>query len=98
MMMENHTDDSLFGRYPQDPTGGIATLPRAADPFPGDVDHSGPRAIAAIDGGRLDQFAQAGMVQSSGSDMPLSWSYAQNVGLGDNFFTSLVTASPTPWQ
>jgi phospholipase C len=92
-MMENHSYDSLFGRYPLDPSGGVATLPQAADPFPGDNDHAGARQIAAIDGGRLDEFVQGGLVQYSAADVPTYWSYAQNFGLGDNFFTSMATNS-----
>jgi phospholipase C len=92
-MMENRTYDSLFGRYPLDPNGGVATLPQAADPFPGDIDHSGPHAIASIDGGRMDEFAQAGIVQYGAADVPIYWSYAQNFGLGDNFFSSMAAPS-----
>jgi phospholipase C len=92
-MMENHTYDSLFGRYPLDPSGGVATLPQAADPFPGDNDHTGGRLIAALDSGRLDEFVQAGLVQYSAADVPTYWSYAQNFGLGDNFFSSMATLS-----
>jgi phospholipase C len=92
-MLENRSYDSLFGRYPLDPSGGIATLPQAADPFPGDNDHTGGRLIAALDGGRLDEFVQAGLVQYGVADVPIYWSYAQNFGLGDNFFTSMATLS-----
>src|SRR5262249_12149014 len=89
----NHTYDSLFGRYPLDPDGGIATLPQAADPLPGDINHSGPRALAALDGGRLEQFAQAGIVQYEGTDVPIYRSYAQSFGLGDTFLSSMATES-----
>jgi phospholipase C len=92
-MMENHTYDSLFGRYPLNPNGGVATLPQAANPFPGDIDHTGPRQLALLQDGLLDQVSQAGQVQYFASDVPVYWSYAQNFGLGDNFFSSMATNS-----
>src|SRR5437879_2887893 len=45
IMMENHTFDNMFGQFPG--ANGI-TLPQAPDPQPGDLDHEGAAALAAI--------------------------------------------------
>ena len=90
IMMENHTFDSMFGRFPG--ANGIAE-PRATDPLPSDIDHSGPATIAAIDGGRMDGFSPQGMVQDTQADIPVYWAYATHFGLGDDFFSSVATSS-----
>ncbi len=53
IMMENHSFDNLFGRFP-----GVngAMEPHASNPLEGDNDHTSPAALAAIDGGRMDEF------------------------------------------
>src|SRR6266567_8567094 len=64
IMEENHTFDNYFGNFP-----GVAgtqwgtTEPAAPNPMPHDVLHNGPRAIAAIDGGKMDDFDPLGNVQ-----------------------------------
>jgi phospholipase C len=94
IMMENHTFDNFFGDFP-----GVAGTkwgarePRAPNPMPSDVSHTGPRAIAAIDGGRMDDFDPLGHVQYRRSDIPTYWSYAQHYGLGANFFSDAETSS-----
>lgn len=90
IMMENHSFDSLFGRYP-----GAAgtTLQHAANPLRGDYDHSGPETVAAIDNGKMDGFPTRSYVQYDQSDIPSYWQYAQHFGLGDNFFASITTSS-----
>ena len=90
IMMENHTYDNYFGTFPG---GNGVTLPRATDPAPIDFNHSGAAVAAAIDGGQMDEFQPRGQVQYTQSDIPVYWSYAQNFGLGDNFFTSYATSS-----
>lgn len=92
LMMENRTFDNLFGRFPG--ANGV-TLPQATDPVYRDFDHQGPPVIAAMDGGKMDEFPARGMVQYTQTDIPNYWSYALQYGLGDNFFTS-VAASSTP--
>ena len=103
IMEENHTFDNYFGAFPgvnNNPVGpsgqpwGV-TEPAASDPLPYDLDHSGPRAYGAIDGGKMDNFDPMGDVQYSASDIPTYWSYAQKFGLGENFFTS-ISSSSTP--
>lgn len=89
-MLENHTFDNLFGTFPG--TDGV-TLPQIADPLPGDIPHDSASLNAAIDGGKLDQFFTAGQVQYKQSDIPIFWKYAQQFGLGDNFFSSDATSS-----
>ncbi len=92
LMMENRTFDNLFGQFPK--ANGI-TLPQATDPVYRDFDHQGPPVIAAMDGGKMDEFPARGQVQYTQADIPNYWSYAQHYGLGDDFFTS-VAASSTP--
>jgi phospholipase C len=90
IMMENHTFDNYFGRFPG--ANGVA-LPQAPNPVPSDYNHGSAAAIAAIDGGKMDGFANHGFYQYTQSDIPNYWSYAQQFGLGDNFFTSFSTSS-----
>jgi phospholipase C len=94
IMMENHTMDNYFGDFP-----GVAGTkwgawePQAPNPMPSDVLHTGPRAIAAIDGGRMDDFDPLGRVQYRPSDIPTYWAYARHYGLGVNFFDDAETSS-----
>jgi phospholipase C len=96
IMEENHTFDSYFGDFP-----GVAgtkwgvTEPEAPDPMPHDLNHTGPRAYGAIDDGAMDNFDPLGDVQYKQSDIPTYWAYAENYGLGENFFTS-VEGNSTP--
>jgi phospholipase C len=89
-MMENHTFDNFFGRFPG-ANGVIET--RAPDPIHGDFGHGAGAALAAIDGGRMDQFPERSHIQYTQSDIPNSWTYAQQYGLGDNFFSSIASNS-----
>src|SRR6266568_2028782 len=90
IMLENHGFDNMFGRFPG--ANGI-NEPEAANPLGADLGHGGNVALAAIDGGKMDEFSQFGRVQYGQADLPTYWSYAQQFGLGDNFFSSLATAS-----
>lgn len=85
VMMENHTFDNFFGQFPG--ANGI-TLTPTSNPLRADFDHSGPAFAAAMDGGNMDEFPARSYVQYSQSDIPIYWQYAQQFGLGDNFFTS----------
>jgi phospholipase C len=90
IMEENHTFDNLFGTFPG--ANGV-TLPQAPNPTSGDIDHEGPATLAAIDGGKMDEFNVRGEVQYTQSDIPTYWAYAKQFGLGDNFFSSEAEAS-----
>lgn len=90
IMMENHTFDNYFGTYPG--ANGVVE-PRATNPFYRDFDHNGPPLVAAMDGGKMDEFPARGQVQYTQADIPNYWSYAQHYGLGDNFFTSIASSS-----
>jgi phospholipase C len=90
IMEENHTFDNYFGDYPG--VNGI-TEPGASNPAPHDIDHSGPRAMFAIDGGKMDGFDPLGAVQYKPSDIPVYWAYAQHFGLGENFYTDAASSS-----
>ncbi len=89
IMMENHTFDNMFGRFPG--ANGV-TLPRAGDPTE-DYNHDGPSLLAAMDGGKMDEFPDRGHIQYTQSDIPNYWKYAQQFGLSDDFFTSMATNS-----
>ena len=91
IMEENHTFDSYFGAFPGVTNG--ATLPAASNPLPHDMDHTGPRARFAIDGGAMDGFDPLGMVQYQQSDIPVWWAYAQHFGLSENFYSSAASGS-----
>ncbi len=85
IMEENHTFDNFFGTFPG--VNGI-TEPQAPNPVSSDLDHTGPAELAALDGGKMDQFSYRGQVQYKQSDIPTYWTYAQQFGLSDNFFTA----------
>jgi len=90
IMMENHSFDNLFGQFPK--ANGM-TLPRASNPLRSDYSHTGPATLAALDGGKMDGFPLRSYVQYTQSDIPVYWKYAQQFGLGDNFFASMATSS-----
>ena len=90
IMMENHTFDNFFGQYPG--ANGMKLAP-ATNPPKSDLDHSSPAFNAAMDGGNMDEFPSRGYVQYSQSDIPTYWTYAQQFGLGDNFYSSVASNS-----
>jgi phospholipase C len=73
IMQENHSFDNMFGQFPG--ANGI-TLPRASNPLRSDYDHSGPASLAAMDGGRMDEFLEQDYVQYTKDDIPTYWAYA----------------------
>src|SRR6266567_9379019 len=91
IMMENHTFDNFFGRFPG--ANGDNSLARETDPLLSDYNHGSSAAISYIDGGKMDGFEPHAMYQYTQSDIPNYWSYAQQFGLGDNFFSSYATSS-----
>ncbi len=90
IMLENHTFDNYFGRFPG--VNGI-TLPRASDPVRSDFNHNAAATAAAVDGGKMDGFPVRAQVQYTQSDIPIYWNYATQFGLSDNFFQSMTTSS-----
>ena len=90
IMMENHTFDNYFGTFPG--ANGI-TLPQAPNPLPSDYGHSREGYIAAADGGKMDEFPSRSFIQYKQTDIPIYWNYAEQFGLGDNFFSSIIGAS-----
>lgn len=86
IMMENHTFDNLFGRFPG--ANGMQEA-EAPNPIMTDYDHSSLGLKAWTTGG----YPQTSYVQYGQSDIPTYWSYAQHFGLGDNFFTSIASSS-----
>lgn len=90
IMMENHTFDNFFGQYPG--ANGMVLAP-ASNPLRSDMDHSSPAFNAAMDGGNMDEFPARGYIQYSQSAIPTYWTYAQQFGLSDNFFSSVASNS-----
>jgi phospholipase C len=90
IMMENHTFDNMFGRFPG--ANGIK-LNRAPNPIGTNLDHGAPLLQAAIDGGKMDGWPSRTYIQYVQSDIPTYWDYATHFGLGDNFFSSAATSS-----
>ena len=93
IMEENHTFDNYFGDFPGVGAQYALTEPAASNPAPHDIDHSGPRARFAIDGGKMNGFDPLGDVQYKKSDIPTYWAYAQHYGLGENFYTDAASSS-----
>jgi phospholipase C len=91
IMMENHTFDNFFGRFPG--ATGDPNLPHETDPMISDFNHGSSAALSYIDGGKMDGFEPHAYYQYTQSDIPNYWSYAQHFGLGDNFFSSYPTSS-----
>ena len=109
IVKENHSFDNYFGRYPGAngttqgaiSTGQTLQLIEDPDPLPSGVDpaHGWKAAIAAINGGLMNQFDLETncvlnniyycMGQYFQPDIPNYWLYAQNFTLADNAFTSL---------
>ncbi|MBA3943484.1 MAG: hypothetical protein H0X37_02850 [Herpetosiphonaceae bacterium] len=111
MDKENRTFDNYFGTFPgangtttYTGTDGLRhTLNHQPDHLSGDISHSHPDFINAIDNGKMDKFSQIlGAIQNGvdeadsqlyQEDLPKYWKYAQNFTLTDNFYSSVQGAS-----
>lgn len=111
IVRENHSFDNLFGRFPgadgattaQLPNGKKIPLGHTPDHTLLDISHAGGAAAFAVDGGRMDRFAQLpGAIQNGRdiadsqyyqSDIPAYWSYAQHFTLADHFFSTILGPS-----
>jgi phospholipase C len=91
IMMENHTFDNFFGKFPG--VDGDAKLTHETNPLPSDYNHGSASAYAAINGGKMNGFEKHAYYQYSGNDIPTYWTYAKQFGLSDRFFTSYATSS-----
>jgi phospholipase C len=91
IMMENHSFDNMFGTFPG--ANGRSDLPRASNPIITDLNHDDPSTRSDIDSGAMDGFSSHAYVEYTKADIPNYWSYAQQFGLGDNFFSSDETSS-----
>jgi phospholipase C len=90
VMFENHTFDNFFGNFPG--ANGVQ-MPEAPNPLIEDINHSHCHYVASNNNGLLNGFEASGMVSYSQSDLPILWSYAEQFGLSDNFFTSAASSS-----
>jgi phospholipase C len=90
IMLENHTFDNYFGRFPG--VNGV-TLPRASDPVRSDFNHNAAATNAAVVGGKTYGYPVRSIVQYTPADIPIYWNYATKFGLSDNFFQSMTTSS-----
>ncbi len=91
IMMENHSFDNMFGTFPG--ANGRSDLPQASNPIVTDLNHDDPSTRSSIDNGAMDGFSSHAYVEYTKTDIPNYWSYAQQFGLGDNFFSSDETSS-----
>jgi phospholipase C len=96
VIKENRTYDNMFGRYPRGDgaTHGTTcdgrTIPigRATDREP-DFGHSFTDGIGAVNGGKMDCFAEGSYVSYARADIPNYWEYADRFVLADHFFSSV---------
>src|SRR5581483_206425 len=103
---ENRTFDSMFGTFSGAngvtqgviSTGAVIPLQRESDSLTGDIGHSWPEVLSAMDNGKMDRFdlSNGGNINGQLSaysqfyqaDIPNYWSYAQTFTLADNTFSS----------
>jgi phospholipase C len=108
---ENHSFDNLFGRFPgadgtttaELASGKLIHLLHAPDHTLLDIGHAGDSAAFAVDGGRMDRFAELqGAIQDGRdvadsqydqSDIPAYWAYAEHYTLADHFFSTIMGPS-----
>ena len=90
VMFENHTFDNLFGSFPG--ANGVQSPP-APDPLPRDINHSADHLVASFATPGTQGFDPLAAVSYDQADLPILWNYAQQFGLGDNFYTSAATNS-----
>jgi phospholipase C len=100
VLMENRSFDHIFGRFPG--ADGVTVGMDRGEPRPleraslgrtHDLPHCYNCAVAAIDGGKMDGFAQGdhpelAYTQFRRKDIPQYWSWASEYVLGDRFFAS----------
>jgi phospholipase C len=92
MMLENHTFDNFFGAFPG--ANGVQSS-RAPNPLLADINHGYCHFLTSYNRGKLNGFDARGIASYTEADIPISWSYAKNFGLSDNFYTS-ASSSSTP--
>jgi phospholipase C len=92
VMFENHTFDNYFATFP-----GVngQESPPAPNPLMSDINHSYCHSVASFDQGKLDGFNVHGQVSYGQADVPILWSYAEQFGLSDNFYTA-ANSNSTP--
>jgi phospholipase C len=106
LMLENRSFDHVFGKFPGAKSvsvgvrdGSEVPLVRLPQWLPGDLPHSYKGAIEAINGGRMDGFAQGPVgeyyaySQLAEHDVPNYWEWGRNYVLCDNFFASALGPS-----
>ncbi len=85
VILENHTYDNVFGRYPGSDGASKATIPGLgtipllhAPPFGWhDIDHEYPNAVQSVDNGKMDGFIKNNGANQNG-DLMAFWQYAQS--------------------
>jgi phospholipase C len=111
VMLENRTFDNVFGRFPgaDGTTTGLLpggkTVPLLhAPPYTWhDIDHEYGNGLKAVDGGKMDGFAEnpganengdmSAFSQALPQDIPNFWRYAQTFTIGDHMFSSVPSAT-----
>jgi len=104
IVKENRTFDNLFGRFPGADGatvgvlegGGKTKLDPAPDVYPHDIQHDFVGGIIAVNGGKMDGFANlAGgldglpYTQYRERQIPAYWAYARRFVLADRMFSSM---------
>jgi phospholipase C len=108
IVKENRSFDSMFGRFPGargtttfvDSDGKSHPLAHQPRRLSTDIQHNFASALTAMDGGKMDGFAQIQGALQHGVDMadsqydrtdiPKYWSYARRFTLADGFFSSIL--------
>ena len=106
LMLENRSFDNLFGRFPGangattgNMLGREVPLIRCPQWLPGDLQHDYVSAVADLNGGKLDAFAQGtygtyyAYSQYHEQDVPNYFHWAREYVLCDNFFASALGPS-----
>lgn len=118
ILQENHTFDNYFGTYPgtdnlsnappvpvnpREATSPRVTPYHLTEARTVDLNHAGPTARAAYNGGRMDGFVAAqsdrklpgnvALGYYDGRDLPYYWHLARNYVLADRFFSSAMGGS-----
>jgi phospholipase C len=108
IIKENHSFDNYFGRFPgadgatsgKTATGQIVPLTEAPDQVYPDIGHDASDAIAAVNGGKMDNFDRAAGAVTLGvnhaytqmyqRDIPDYWAYARHFTLEDHYFSTIM--------
>jgi len=110
LIKENHSFDNLFGQLSgvngsrtANVFGRIIQMPQTPDSLEADITHSGPEAVRAVDGGKMDGFSKEGSAvqdhedvadsQYTQQEIPDYFDYASTYAIADDFFSTVLGGS-----